>query len=181
MENSLLETVLNEDSYEDYIEKIINIFRLSSKESSILLSLIIKDYTCNIKLSIVGQNGEKKEFNDMTLKCDESFYKNFLDVLVQRFVYNNEVITKDIVNLDGDSLVTLRFINCNNDLFSIDGLSQEHAKYLLSLCENKKEKDTHYLDISASNNSVGAGNVWIFIFMLVILIVAFILVIVLFK
>ena len=181
MEGSLLETVLNEDSYEDYIEKIINIFRLSSKESSILLSLIIKDYTCNIKLSIVGQNGEKEEFNDTTLKCDESFYKNFLDVLVQKFVCNNDVITKDIVNLDGDSLVTLRFINCNNDLFSIDGLSDEHAKYLLSLCEGKKEKSAHYLDIAASNNSVGAGNVWIFVLMLVILVLAFVLIVILFK
>lgn len=181
MEDSLLESVLNEDNYEDYIEKIINIFRLSSKESSILLSLIIKDYKCSIKLSIVGQNGEKREFNDATLKCDEAFYKNFLDVLVQKFVSNNEVITKDIVNLDGDALVTLRFINCNNDLFSIDGLSDDHAKYLLSLCEDKEEQDTHYLDISTSNNNIGAGNIWIFVLMIVVLVLAFILIVFLVK
>ena len=50
MENSLLDSNLTEENYDDYIEKIFNIFRLSSKNSSIILSVDIVDSKCLIKL-----------------------------------------------------------------------------------------------------------------------------------
>ena len=62
MENSLLDSNLTEENYDDYIEKIFNIFRLSSKNSSIILSVDIVDSKCLIKLKIVSQNGDTKEF-----------------------------------------------------------------------------------------------------------------------
>ena len=172
MNSSLFSKTLNEDSYSEYIEKIINVFRLSSKESSILLALTIKDYTCVIKLSIIGQNGEKEEFCDTTFKCDEVFYKNFLDVLVEKFTENVTVTTKDIVDLDDDpSLVTFRLITINNDLVSIDGLTNDHAKYLLSLIEGERKDKL----LASSNNNVGAANLNIFLLVLVIVIIFFIL------
>lgn len=171
MNSSLLDKTLNEDSYSEYIEKIINVFRLSSKESSILLDLKIKDYKCVIKLSIVGQNGEKEEFCDTTLKCDEVFYKEFLDVLIEKFTSNVTVTTKDVVDLDDDpSLVTLRLITLNNDLFSIDGLTNEHAKYLLSLPEDEK-KDRY---LTNTNNSAGMAITNIFLLVIVVAIIIFI-------
>lgn len=173
MNSSLLDKKLNEDSYGEYIEKIINIFRLSSKESSILLDLKIKDYKCVIKLSIVGQNGEKEEFCDTTLKCDEVFYKEFLDVLIEEFTCNVAVTTKDIVDLDDDpSLVTFRLITVNNDLFSIDGLTIEHAKYLFSLVEREK-KDRYLAD---TRNSAGIANANIFLLVIVMVILIFIII-----
>lgn len=173
MESSLIDKGLNEDTYLEYIEKILNIFRLSNKESSIIFDLKIKDYKCVIRLSIVRQNGEREEFSDTTFNCDESFYKNFLDVLVSNFMGSVEVTTKDIVNLSDDSLVTFRLITDNNDLFSIDGLSEEHAKYLISLDEIQEDKF-----LSTTNNN-GMGNVWMFLLMVIILVVAFILIVVL--
>lgn len=174
MDSSLLNRTLNEDSYEEYIEKIINIFRLSSKESSIIFDLKIKDYTCVIKLSIVKQNGEREEFSDTTFKCDQSFYQKFLDVLVSEFLGSTKVVTKDIVSLSDDSLVTFRLITDNNDLFSVDGLSEEHAKYLLGL--DKKDDDKY---LNATRNSQGIGSIWMFILMIIVLIIAFVLVVLL--
>lgn len=174
MNSSLLGNTLNEDNYSDYIEKIINIFRLSSKESSILFDLKLKDYKCTIKLSIVGQNGEKEEFCDTTLKCDEVFYKDFLDVLVANFIDNVEVVTRDIVDLDDDpSLVTLRLITLNNDLFSIDGLSNDHAKKLLSLNENVENKNNNkYLSVSSN---AGIANIYLFLLIIIVIIIFFVL------
>lgn len=170
MEVNLLNKSIEENNYEEYIEKILNIFRLSSKESSIIFSLKIKDYKCIMKLSIVRQNGDREEFSDTLFDCNEVFYQRFLDVLVSRFLGSVEVATKDIVNLDDDSLVTFRLITGNNDLFSVDGLSEEHAKYLLGL--NEKDDDKY---LNASNNN-GIGNVWMFILMIIILVITFILI-----
>ena len=39
MDDKLLNSNLNYENYDDYIEKIFNIFRLSSKNSSIILSI----------------------------------------------------------------------------------------------------------------------------------------------
>lgn len=170
MEANLLNKSIEENNYEEYIEKILNIFRLSSKESSIIFSLKIKDYKCTMKLSIVRQNGDREEFSDTLFDCNEVFYQKFLDVLVSRFLGSVDVATKDIVNLDDDSLVTFRLITGNNDLFSVDGLSEEHAKYLLGL--NEKDDDKY---LNASNNN-GIGNVWMFILMIIILVITFILI-----
>lgn len=173
MNSSLLDKTFNEDTYEEYIEKILNIFRLSSKESSIIFDLKIKDYKCFIKLAIVKQNGEREEFSDTTMKCDEVFYQKFLDVLIKDFLGSVDVVTKDVVDLSDDTLVTFRLITKNNDLFSVDGLSKEHARYLLGLEEKKDDK---YLNVIDNN---GVGNIWMFILMITVLVIVFVLIILL--
>lgn len=175
MHSSLLERNLNEDSYDEYIEKIINIFRLSNKNSSILFHMEIKDYHANIMLSIVNQNGEKEEFTDIVLKCDEIFYQSFLLPFVK--IVNRDISIKvhDIVNLDGDDLVTFRMITENNDLLTIDGLSNDDAKKLLEISKGKKTiEGNHSLHVS---NNEGIGNIWIFLLMIFILVIAFILIV----
>ena len=143
MDRSLINKVLNEDSYNEYID----------------------NNNCLIKLSIVNQNGEKEEFNDKTFKCDEVFYKDFLNILIKRFNEEIEVVTKDIVNLDDDSLVTLRLLTKNNDLFSVDGLREDRANYLLSLIDDDF-KYTLLLE-----DEMGIGNLKIFTLIILILII----------
>ena len=53
---------LSKNDYNDYIEKILNIYRLSSKDSSILFNIKIEDYKCYCCMSIVGRSGDKQEF-----------------------------------------------------------------------------------------------------------------------
>ena len=163
MNASLMDKSLTEERYEEYIDKIINIFRLSSKNSSILFDLKIKDYQAITKLSIVNQDGQNEEFSDVILNCDEVFFHNFLLPLVKRM---NEVVsieTKDVVNLSDNDLVTFRMITTNNDLFTIDGLSKDDAKSLLSsITEEKKLKENN---LTISNND---GKVSVMFFLLMI-------------
>ena len=113
---------IDKNNYNEYIEKILNIYRLSSKDSSILFNIKIENYKCYCSMSIIGRAGDKQEFSDVILDFDDKFYPEFLDILVTKI--NNEVRikVKDIVNLDGDSLVAYRMVTDNNDLFTIDGL-----------------------------------------------------------
>ena len=165
MEHNLMEKTLNEDTYQDYIEKIINIFRLSKKESSIFFALKVDQDKANISLSIIDSQGEKEEFQDVVLKCDKSFYDNFLKKLVIEIEKNISIVSKDIVNLDGDSLVAFRMITENNDMFSFDGLSEDDANYLLNLKEESKV-------IPIDSN--GFANIGMFFLMISVLVVTFI-------
>ncbi len=175
MENSLLDSNLTEENYDDYIEKIFNIFRLSSKNSSIILSVDIVDSKCLIKLKIVSQNGDTKEFSDVTFKCDNAFYNDFLDSLIKRLNDDENFIINDIVNLDKDEFMTFRLVSSNNDLITIDGLTKEQANYLNKLFETDEKKEEILI-----NNS-GIANVWIFLLMIVVLVISFILIVMFFK
>lgn len=175
MENSLLDSNLTEENYDDYIEKIFNIFRLSSKNSSIILSVDIVDSKCLIKLKIVSQNGDIKEFSDVTFKCDNAFYNDFLDSLIKRLNDDENFIINDIVNLDKDEFMTFRLVSSNNDLITIDGLTKEQANHLNKLFETDEKKEEILI-----NNS-GIANVWIFLLMIVVLVISFILIVMFFK
>lgn len=175
MENSLLDSNLTEENYDDYIEKIFNIFRLSSKNSSIILSVDIVDSKCLIKLKIVSQNGDTKEFSDVTFKCDNAFCNDFLDSLIKRLNDDENFIINDIVNLDKDEFMTFRLVSSNNDLITIDGLTKEQANHLNKLFETDEKKEEILI-----NNS-GIANVWIFLLMIVVLVISFILIVMFFK
>lgn len=175
MENSLLDSNLTEENYDDYIEKIFNIFRLSSKSSSIILSINIVDSKCLIKLKIVSQNGDTKEFSDVTFKCNNAFYNDFLDSLIKRLNDDENFIINDIVNLDKDEFMTFRLVSSNNDLITIDGLTKEQANHLNKLFETDEKKEEILI-----NNS-GIANVWIFLLMIVVLVISFILIVMVFK
>ena len=170
MQLSLMNESVREDNYGEYIDKIINIFRLSSKNSSILFRLKIVQDRATIKLSIINQSGASQEYSDVVMNCDTLFYQSFLIPLVEQM---NETITinvKDIVNLDGDSLYTFRMVTENNDLFTIDGLSYDDANHLLERV-NKTIEEKKPLIVP---NNEGKGNFWIFLLMIAIFVVAFI-------
>ena len=167
---SLIDKNLNEDSYDEYVDKIVNIFRLSNKESSILFDMEIKDYKAKIKLSIVSQHGEKEEFSDMVFKCDTIFYHKFLTSLVNKINQNSNIVVKDIVDFSDSNLVTFRLITENNDLFTINGLSFDDAKSLLSIIED--DNDDSKLVIPNNN---GIGNTAIFLLLIGIIILEFFL------
>ena len=175
MENSLLDSNLTEENYDDYIEKIFNIFRLSSKNSSIILSIDIVDSKCLIKLKIVSQNGDTKEFSDVTFKCNNAFYNDFLDSLIKRLNDDENFIINDIVNLDKDEFMTFRLVSSNNDLITIYCLTKEQANQLNKLFETDEKKEEILI------NSNGIANVWIFLLMIVVLVISFILIVMFFK
>ena len=114
MENRLMEKNLTKEEYQDYLVKIVNIFRISDKRSSILYEIKIKDYQALAKLSIVNREGQREEFQDTLLDCDQDFSSFFLIPLIEKICEIVEVQTKDIVHLSSDNLVTFRIITNNN-------------------------------------------------------------------
>lgn len=165
----LINQDLNADVYEEYIEKIVSIFRLSSKKSSILFDMKIENYSATIKLSILNQNGGREWFHDKVLTCDNIFYHDFLMKLVQRVYDGGEIATADVVHLSEGDLVTFRMITTNNDLFSIDGLSNDDASALLALCKNSDKSS----EKTSLMNHDGKGSFWIFLLIIVVIFVSF--------
>jgi hypothetical protein len=133
METSLMEKKLTKDDYQDYVDKIVNIFRISNAYSSIFFDLKIVNYKAFGKLSIVNREGQKESFDDVIVDCDQDFITSFLIPLVKKINEIAMIETRDIVNLSESDLVTFRMITSNNDLFTVDGLSPDDAKNLLSL------------------------------------------------
>ncbi len=170
----LMDKKISEDNYEEYVDKVVNIFRLSSKNSSIVYRLKIENNKAIIKLSIINQMGANQEYSDQVMNCNEKFYQNFLIPLIEKINDNVEIRVKDVVNLDGDEFHTLRMITENNDLFAIDGLKPEDAKSFLERIDKGKE----IKPLIVPNNE-GKGNIWIFLLMIVTAIVAFIMIILL--
>ena len=177
MENRLMEKNLTKEEYQDYLVKIVNIFRISDKRSSILYEIKIKDYQALAKLSIVNREGQREEFQDTLLDCDQDFSSFFLIPLIEKICEIVEVQTKDIVHLSSDNLVTFRIITNNNDLFTIDGLSPDDADALLSL---SKQVHTNP-PISISSNSDGTGNIFGLLFMIGLFMVGVIMMITLIR
>jgi hypothetical protein len=130
-------------------------------------------------MSIIGRAGDKQEFSDVILDFDDKFYPEFLDILVTKI--NNEVRikVKDIVNLDGDSLVAYRMVTDNNDLFTIDGLSMEDANHFKELCSDEFQSDAK--GVHQITDTHGIGSMKMFLLMISVLVAAFIGVIAIFK
>ena len=170
---------LKKENYNEYIEKILNIHRLSSQDSSILFNIKIENYKCYCSMSIIGRAGDKQEFSDVILDFDDKFYPEFLDILVTKI--NNEVRikVKDIVNLDGDSLVAYRMVTDNNDLFTIDGLSMEDANHFKELCSDEFQSEAK--GVHQITDTHGIGSMKMFLLMISVLVAAFIGVIAIFK
>lgn len=156
MEKSLIDDNLTLDNYSNYIEKILIIFRLSSKNSSILFDLKIDNYKAIIKLSIVSLDGEREDFQDYVTECDSSFYHQLLIPLIRKIADSITICTRDIVKLPNETLSTFRMISENNDLFTIDGLSDDDANGLLSIFDEIEKKDSFPL---IEHNHNGFGNI----------------------
>lgn len=169
MKESLIKQNLDIEVYNEYIDKIVDIFRLSSKKSSILLDIKIENYQASILLSILNQNGYREKFHDVALNCDYAFYHEFLLNLVKKVYQSGNISTADIVRLADKDLVTFRMITANNDLFSVDGLSIDDANSLLDIC---KENTNNKVLLKVSNHR-GVGSFYIFIFLISILIILF--------
>lgn len=170
---------IDKNNYNEYIEKILNIYRLSSKDSSILFNIKIENYKCYCSMSIIGRAGDKQEFSDVILDFDDKFFPEFLDVLVTKINNDVRIKVKDIVNLDGDSLVAFRMVTDNNDLFTIDGLSMEDAKHFEKICSDEFKSEAK--GVYQINDTHGIGSFKMFLLMISVLVAAFLGIIAIFK
>lgn len=166
MDDKLLNSNLNYENYDDYIEKIFNIFRLSDKENSVVLSISLKKEKCTTKLKIVNKFGDTKEFSDVIFKVTEEIFETFISSLIKRLNDDENFIINDIVNLDKDEYQTFRLVSKNNDLVTIDGLTKEEANKLNKLFETDEKKE----ELLINNNGISTSNILILIIIVIIII-----------
>ena len=179
MNSSLLTKSINEDSYEDYIEQVMNIYRLSSKDKSIIGNIKITGKKIIASLSILNSvNGYLNKFTDIVFNHSESFYDRFIKELVRRMNNECNVSFNDLVTEENIDEVTYRMVTENNDMFTIEGLDRVKADNIISDYNGEKNCEPKEL---INSSSLGEGNYLIFITMIVIIILTLILVYIMMK
>lgn len=127
--------------YDEYLEKVMEIASLSSKDNSILVTFNIEDNKCLSKVELLEQNGDRGALKSVSFACTDSFYTTFLEKLVVKYAISGKVILTDIIDIDGDNQFTFRMVGEDNDLFSVDGISKDYALKLKSLVDNYVAED----------------------------------------
>ena len=172
MESLMINKTISDTDYSEYIDGIINIFRLSSSDKYIIFGMKIENNQCSAKMTIYNQEGVSKEFQDVTINCDEHFYESLLKKMVQKLEEVCIVTKKDVVNLDGDEYVAFRMITSHNDLFTIDGLTKEQADVLL-------KNDSEVGSNTIIHNRSGHSSFIQLLFMISFLFVSFVMIVLL--
>lgn len=142
--------------YDEYLEKVLEVARLTTKDNSILIGFTIEDGKCNSKVELLEQNGDRGAVKSVNFAYTETFKTNFLERLVVEYIKTTNVILSDIIDIDGDNQFTFRMVSESNDMFTIDGISKEYALKLKSLVEENVSTDNKQL--VKSNNEAGMSN-----------------------
>ena len=129
---------MNEFEYNQYLETLLNIARLTNKENSILISFVVNEDKCMNKVSYLQRNGTKDELKNEEFPYDETFQNLLLEKLVIKYCDNMSIALQDNIDIDKDGKYTYRIITEDNDMLTIDGITLEYAKKLMSLTKNKK-------------------------------------------
>ena len=161
---------VTENNYGDLVEKLVNIFRISSFDKYILLALKIEKSTCSIDLSILNNDGNNEKYESIKMDANSPYFHKFLRELVLTLRDNFDITKEDHVNLDDDNFVAYRMITKYNDMITIDGLSENEVK-ALSAKEEPVVMDAPLTDNKGSSTLTGL------VFMITFLIISFIAVV----
>lgn len=145
--------------YDDYLEKVMEVARLTTKDNSVLLSFNIEDGKCQSKVEMIELDGTRGAVKCVNFACTDAFYSNFLEKLVREYAQSTKIILTDIIDIDGDNQFTFRMVGESNDLFSVDGISKDYALKLKEISEQFVSDDSKSLvkvpDEAGISNSMG--------------------------
>ena len=127
--------------YDEYLNKILDVARLTTKENSILINFSISDGKCESKVELLEQDGTKTIEMGVNFSCTDSFYSSFLEKLVLEYTLVSNVVVTDIIDINDDDRFTFRMLGESNDLFSVDGISADYAKKLKKLVAEDNIRD----------------------------------------
>lgn len=129
---------MNEFEYNQYLETLLNIARLTNKENSILINFEVNENKCLNKVCYLQRNGTKDELKNEEFIYDKTFQNLFLEKLVIKYCENMSIALQDNIDIDKDGKYTYRIITEDNDMLTIDGITLEYAKKLMNLTKIKK-------------------------------------------
>lgn len=162
---------ITENNFGDFIEQLVNVFRLSSFDKYFLLSLKIVKSECIINLSILSNDSNNVEYESVKMDSNSHFFHDFLRQLVDALRESFEITKEDTVNLDDDNFVAFRMITKFNDLITIDGLSSSEVNALTSVKEEIVKND------SSITGNTGSSSLSGLLFMITFLVISFIAVV----
>ena len=136
--------MIDKVKYEEYIESLLNIARLTNKENSVLINFDIFEDTCSNVVSFIQQDGTKDILKDSTFICDDEFYKDFLEKFIIEYYETMVVAFNDNIDISLDGKCSFRVITDDNDMLSINGISVDYANYLMNLAR-KSQKEVENL------------------------------------
>lgn len=137
--------MIDKVKYDEYIESLLNISRLTNKENSILINFDISGETCSNVVSFIQRDGTKDILKDSTFVCDDEFYKDFLEKFIIEYYEEMVVAFNDNIDISLDGKYSFRVVTDDNDMLSINGLSLEYANYLMELTKKRQEKVEEYV------------------------------------
>jgi hypothetical protein len=143
----------NVSYYDEYLGKILDIVKMTTKENSILICFNIEDGKCKSKVELLEQDGTVGALKNVNFACTENFYSNFLERLIIEYLKINEVALTDIIDIDGDKKYTFRIVGESNDLFSIDGISKEYALKLKEMVD-KPDTENAFINEDGISNTL---------------------------
>ena len=132
--------MIDKVKYDEYIESLLNIARLTNKENSILINFDISDETCSNVVSFIQRDGTKDILKDSTFVCDDDFYKEFLEKFIIEYYDTMVVAFNDNIDISLNGKYSFRVVTDDNDMLCINGLSLEYANYLMELTKKRQEK-----------------------------------------
>ena len=130
------------NNYQDIIEKIVNLFQLSTRDVSIHFHISIQNEEVIMNSFLVQLDGEKTNFQKIKDCWNEEFYHNFLIPFLNLIYQKCFIVKTDIIPSLRKSLFTVRIITKNNDIFTIDGMNQDDSKKIFDVI--KKYNEIHY-------------------------------------
>jgi len=124
--------LVEEKDFDLYIDKIINISKLTNSYISILYNYQFSEDLYN-DITIIERDGSNKSLKYKFLIDDKLF--TFLGKLITKFYENNDITTIDIIDLNVDNKYTFRMISRYNDMFTINDISYERASEFKKLID----------------------------------------------
>ena len=124
--------LVEEKGFDLYIDKIINISKLTNSYISILYNYQFSEDLYN-DITIIERDGSNKSLKYRFLIDDKLF--TFLGKLITKFYENNDITTIDIIDLNVDNKYTFRMISRYNDMFTINDISYERASEFKKLID----------------------------------------------
>lgn len=141
LKNSNEVEIIGKEKYEDYINSLLNIARLTKKENSVLISFVVDNNRCSNVVNFIQQDGTNDLLENSVFSVDDDFYKNFLEKIVVDYCNNMDVVITDKIDMNEDGKYTFRIITDDNDMLSVDGISIDYANYLVSLMKRENNSN----------------------------------------
>lgn len=150
--------MIDREKYEEYRHSLLNIIRLTEKKNSILINFDVDKESCRNVVRFIQQDGTTDILEDVIFVSNDTFYKEFLEKFIVDY-YNNMVVAfNDSIDMNVDGKYTYRIITDDNDMLTIDGISNDYAKHLTTLVERTKQK--MQLTDNVISNEDGVVNVF---------------------